>query len=80
MQSHLHRIEHWIVIKGVALVINGDKKIILNENESTFIPAMTKHRLENLGKINLELIEVQTGNYLAEDDIKRYDDIYNRNQ
>ncbi len=77
-QAHYHRAEHWIVVKGVAKIINGSKEEILKENESTFIPSYTNHRLENPGKINLEIIEVQTGNYLEEDDIIRYDDIYNR--
>jgi mannose-1-phosphate guanylyltransferase/mannose-6-phosphate isomerase len=78
LQAHYHRAEHWIVIKGTAKIYNKDKEFILGENESTFISAMSKHRLENPGKINLEIIEVQTGNYLEEDDIIRYDDIYNR--
>lgn len=78
LQSHLHRVEHWVVIKGVAKVYNKDKEIILNENESTFIASQSKHRLENPGKIDLEIIEVQTGKYLEEDDIERYEDIYNR--
>lgn len=78
LQNHYHRAEHWVVVKGVAKVVNGDKSITLKENESTFIPALTLHRLENPGKINLELIEVQTGSYLEEDDIMRYDDDYNR--
>jgi len=78
LQSHFHRVEHWIVIKGTAKIINADAEILLKENESTFIPSLTKHRLENPGKLNLEIIEVQTGEYLEEDDIKRYDDIYNR--
>ncbi|MBT4277437.1 mannose-1-phosphate guanylyltransferase/mannose-6-phosphate isomerase [Candidatus Falkowbacteria bacterium] len=78
LQSHLHRAEHWIVIKGVAKIVNNDREIILDERESTFIPTKTRHRLENPGKINLEIIEVQTGNYLEEDDIIRYDDIYER--
>jgi len=78
LQAHYHRAEHWVVVKGTAKVVNGDKDIILRENESTFIPAYSNHRLENPGKINLEMIEVQTGNYLEEDDIIRFDDIYNR--
>lgn len=77
-QAHYHRAEHWIVVQGVARIENGGKEEILKENESTFIPAYTTHRLENPGKINLEIIEVQTGNYLEEDDIIRYDDIYDR--
>lgn len=78
LQSHHHRAEHWVVVRGVASAINGDKEIILNENESTFIPKNTRHRLMNPGKMNLELVEVQTGNYLEEDDIMRYDDEYRR--
>lgn len=78
LQSHLHRAEHWIIIKGTAKVYNKDREIILSENESTFIPARSWHRLENIGKINLEIIEVHTGDYLEEDDIVRYDDVYNR--
>lgn len=78
LQSHHHRVEHWVVVKGVAKIVNGDKEILLKENESAFINALAKHRLENPGKINLEIIEVQTGNYLKEDDIERYDDEYNR--
>lgn len=78
LQAHRHRAEHWVVVKGAAKITNSDKEIILKENESTFIPVFTKHRLENPGNINLELIEVQTGSYLGEDDIIRYDDEYNR--
>ncbi len=69
MQAHYHRAEHWIVVRGVAEVVNGEEKIILKENQSTFIPALTKHSLKNPGKINTEIIEVQTGNYIEEDDI-----------
>ncbi len=79
LQAHRHRAEHWVVVRGTAKATNGDKEIILKENESTFIPAFAKHRLENPGKIILEIIEVQTGSYLEEDDIIRYDDEYNRN-
>lgn len=78
LQAHHHRAEHWIVIKGMAEIVNGEKTIYLSENESTFIPSFTKHRLANPGKINLELIEVQTGEYLEEDDIIRYEDVYDR--
>jgi len=78
LQAHYHRAEHWIVVRGIAKVTLGEEEIYLRENESTFIPALTKHRLENPGKINLEMIEVQTGNYMEEDDIIRYEDIYNR--
>jgi mannose-1-phosphate guanylyltransferase/mannose-6-phosphate isomerase len=78
LQSHYHRVEHWVVVKGLAKIVLGDEEILLRENESTFIPALTRHRLENPGKINLEIIEVQTGSYLGEDDIQRYEDVYNR--
>ena len=78
LQAHNHRVEHWVVVKGTAKIVHGEKEITLQENESTFIPKLTKHRLENSGKINLEIIEVQTGSYLEEDDIIRYDDVYNR--
>lgn len=78
LQSHHHRAEHWIVIRGIARITNGDKELLLRENESTFIPSTVTHRLENPGKINLEIIEAQTGNYLEEDDIIRYEDIYAR--
>lgn len=80
LQSHNHRSEHWVVVKGMAEVINGDHKLNLKENESTYISARSKHRLSNPGKFNLEIIEVQTGDYLEEDDIIRYDDAYNRLQ
>ncbi|MGH1537524.1 MAG: mannose-1-phosphate guanylyltransferase/mannose-6-phosphate isomerase [Gammaproteobacteria bacterium] len=78
LQSHHHRAEHWIVVKGTARVTCGEKEFLLSENESTYIPIGTKHRLENPGKIPLELIEVQSGTYLGEDDIERYDDDYGR--
>ncbi|KWE16942.1 hypothetical protein WL74_32485 [Burkholderia cepacia] len=75
---HHHRAEHWIVVKGTALVTNGDAEIILTENQSTYIPLGTPHRLKNPGKIPLELIEVQSGAYLGEDDIVRFEDTYGR--
>lgn len=78
LQLHHHRAEHWIVVNGTAKVTKGDDVFILSENESTYIPLGTKHRLENIGKIPLELIEVQTGSYLGEDDIVRFDDVYGR--
>ena len=80
LQMHHHRAEHWTVVTGTALVTNGDKKILLSENESTFIPLGAEHRLENPGVIPLELIEVQSGSYLGEDDIVRLEDRYGRNQ
>jgi mannose-1-phosphate guanylyltransferase/mannose-6-phosphate isomerase len=78
LQKHFHRAEHWVVVRGTALVTNGEEKILLKENESTFIPLGHLHRLENPGKIDLELIEVQSGSYLGEDDIVRVEDIYAR--
>jgi len=78
LQLHHHRAEHWIVVNGTAKVTKGDDVFILSENESTYIPLGTKHRLKNIGKIPLELIEVQTGSYLGEDDIVRFDDAYGR--
>jgi mannose-1-phosphate guanylyltransferase/mannose-6-phosphate isomerase len=78
LQRHSKRAEHWIVIKGIAEVICNDKKITLKENESTYIPLGSKHRLSNPGKDALEIIEVQSGSYLGEDDIERFDDSYGR--
>ncbi|MEY2340579.1 mannose-1-phosphate guanylyltransferase/mannose-6-phosphate isomerase [Acidithiobacillus sp. IBUN Pt1247-S3] len=78
LQMHHHRSEHWIVVSGIARVINGDNAFLLNTNESTFIPAGHMHRLENPGVINLVMIEVQSGDYLGEDDIVRFDDVYGR--
>ena len=78
LQMHHHRAEHWIVVKGTALVTNGDTEKMLTENQSTYIPLGVAHRLRNPGKIPLELIEVQSGAYLGEDDIVRFEDIYGR--
>ena len=78
LQKHYHRAEHWIVVKGTALVTNGDQEILLTENQSTYIPIGVVHRLENPGKFDLELIEVQSGSYLGEDDIVRFEDTYGR--
>jgi len=78
LQMHHHRAEHWIVVTGTAEVTCGDKKLLLTENESTYIPLGTKHRLFNPGKVPLELIEVQSGSYLGEDDIVRFEDTYGR--
>ncbi len=78
LQKHAKRAEHWVVVKGVAEVVCNDKKITLKENESTYIPLGHKHRLSNPGKDTLEIIEVQTGNYLGEDDIERLEDSYGR--
>lgn len=78
VQMHHHRSEHWIVVTGSAKVTNGDKTFLLSENESTYIPAGVIHSLENPGKLPLELIEVQSGGYLGEDDIVRFEDKYGR--
>ena len=78
LQLHHHRAEHWVVVRGIARVTVGETVKTLNENESIYIPLGTQHRLENPGKIELELIEVQTGSYLGEDDIVRIDDDYHR--
>jgi mannose-1-phosphate guanylyltransferase/mannose-6-phosphate isomerase len=78
LQMHHHRAEHWIIVKGTARVTRDDEVTILVENQSTYIPIGTKHRLENPGKTPLEMIEVQSGGYLGEDDIVRYEDRYNR--
>ena len=75
---HNHRAEHWVVVKGIAEVEIDDIKLKLSENESTFIPRGSKHRLSNLGEIPLELIEVQSGSYVGEDDIVRFEDLYGR--
>lgn len=78
LQKHHHRAEHWVVVRGTALVTRGDDEFMLKEDESTYIPLGVCHRLENPGKIPLELIEVQSGSYLGEDDIVRFDDRYGR--
>jgi mannose-1-phosphate guanylyltransferase/mannose-6-phosphate isomerase len=78
LQSHMHRAEHWIVVQGTARVTCGDQVRLLSENESVYIPLGQKHRLENPGKLPMVLIEVQTGSYLGEDDIIRYEDVYAR--
>jgi mannose-1-phosphate guanylyltransferase/mannose-6-phosphate isomerase len=78
LQMHHHRAEHWIVVKGVAEITNGDQIIILTENQSTYIPQGQTHRLANPGKTPLEIIEVQSGSYLGEDDIVRFEDTYGR--
>lgn len=78
LQKHYHRAEHWIVVKGTAEVTCGDKTVILTENQSTYIPLGKVHRLSNPGHIPLEIIEIQTGSYLEEDDIVRFDDVYGR--
>lgn len=78
LQMHRHRAEHWVIVEGTARVTNGDQEITLTENQSTYIPIGVTHRLENLGETDLTLIEVQSGSYLGEDDIVRFDDIYGR--
>jgi mannose-1-phosphate guanylyltransferase / mannose-6-phosphate isomerase len=78
LQMHHHRAEHWIVVSGTAMVTRGEETFMVSENESTYIPLGTKHRLENPGKVPLEMIEVQSGSYLGEDDIVRFSDIYGR--
>ena len=78
LQSHSKRSEHWVVISGIAKVTQNEKEFILNKNESTFIPVNVKHRLVNTSKVPLIIIEVQTGKYFGEDDIKRFEDVYGR--
>lgn len=78
LQMHHHRAEHWVVVKGTAKVTCGSNVFLLSENQSTYIPIGENHRLENPGQIPLEIIEVQSGSYLGEDDIVRFDDIYGR--
>lgn len=80
LQPHRHRAEHWVVVRGKAQVTRGDETVVLTENESTYIPAGMKHRLENRGDMPLEIIEVQSGSYLGEDDIERSEDRYNRHK
>jgi mannose-1-phosphate guanylyltransferase / mannose-6-phosphate isomerase len=78
LQMHHHRSEHWIVVAGRAEVVNGERQYVVEANESTFIPAGEKHRLANSGSEDLVIIEVQTGSYLGEDDIVRFEDVYGR--
>jgi mannose-1-phosphate guanylyltransferase/mannose-6-phosphate isomerase len=78
LQMHYHRAEHWIVVSGTAKVTKGTETLLLSENESTYIPLGTTHRLENPGRVDLEMIEVQSGSYLGEDDIVRFEDVYGR--
>ena len=78
LQKHFHRAEHWIVVQGTAEVTCGEEVFTLQEDQSTYIPLGTVHRLVNPGKIPLELIEVQSGSYLGEDDIVRFEDVYGR--
>jgi mannose-1-phosphate guanylyltransferase/mannose-6-phosphate isomerase len=79
-QLHNHRSEHWVVVSGTARVTNGENEYDVHPNESTYIPMSTKHRLENRGRIPLQIIEVQNGEYLEEDDIVRFDDDYKRHE
>jgi mannose-6-phosphate isomerase-like protein (cupin superfamily) len=78
LQVHYKRAEHWVVVSGTATAINGDKTLILQEGDSTYIPIGVKHSLRNKTKIPLEIIEVQSGSYLGEDDIERLEDVYGR--
>ena len=78
LQSHVHRSEHWVVVSGSAKVTVGETVSLVTENQSVYIPVGDKHRLENPGHVDLHLIEVQTGAYLGEDDIVRYEDVYAR--
>ncbi len=79
LQMHYHRAEHWIVVNGTAEVTCNDKVFLVAENQSTYIPLGHTHRLRNVGKVMLEMIEVQSGSYLGEDDIVRFEDVYGRN-
>jgi mannose-1-phosphate guanylyltransferase / mannose-6-phosphate isomerase len=78
LQMHFHRAEHWVVVRGTAEVTNGEKVTLLTENQSTYIPLGERHRLANPGKVPLEIIEVQSGAYLGEDDIVRFEDNFGR--
>ena len=78
LQLHHHRAEHWVVVKGTAKVTRGDEEFLLTENCSTYIPVAEKHRLANPGSVALVVIEVQSGSYLGEDDIVRFEDVYDR--
>ena len=78
LQKHYHRAEHWVVVAGIAEVTRGNEIVLVHENESIYLPMGVTHRMINPGKIDLELIEVQTGSYLGEDDIIRIEDVYNR--
>jgi mannose-1-phosphate guanylyltransferase/mannose-6-phosphate isomerase len=78
LQMHHHRAEHWIVVSGTARITRGEETFLLSENESTYIPVGTTHRIANPGKVPLHMIEVQSGSYLGEDDIVRFEDVYGR--
>ncbi len=75
---HHHRAEHWIVVSGTACVTKGDETLLLSENQSTYIPLGTVHRLKSPGRVELEMIEVQSGSCLGKEDIVRFDDVYGR--
>ena len=77
---HHHRAEHWVVVRGVAEVVSGEESFLLREDQSAYIPIGAKHRLSNPGAVPLELIEVQSGSYLGEDDIVRFEDVYGRSE
>jgi len=78
LQMHHHRAEHWVIVRGTAKITQGDKECVLTDDQSTYIPLGTTHRLENPGVIPLEIIEIQSGSYLGEDDIVRFSDEYGR--
>ena len=78
LQKHRHRAEHWVVVKGTTRVTIGDERFTLSWNQSTYVPQEAAHRLENPGDVPLEIVEVQTGDYLGEDDIERIQDDYGR--
>ena len=78
LQKHFHRAEHWVVVRGTAVVTRDGEEILVRENESVYLPLGAVHRLANPGRIPLELIEVQVGGYLGEDDIVRFEDVYGR--
>ena len=78
LQMHHHRAEHWVVVNGTAKVTRGEDEILVSENESVYIPIGETHRVENPGMVDLHLIEVQSGTYLGEDDIVRFEDVYGR--
>jgi mannose-1-phosphate guanylyltransferase/mannose-6-phosphate isomerase len=78
LQVHHHRAEHWVVVSGTARVTRGEEVLLLTENQSTYIPVGTAHRLENPGRIPLQIVEVQSGAYVGEDDIVRIEDVYSR--
>ena len=78
LQFHYHRSEHWTIVRGTARVVCGEEELLITENQSIYVPLHVTHRLENPGTIHLELIEIQVGSYLGEDDIVRLEDVYGR--